>query len=533
MTTLNVISRRQSQAGSILPTTLMLGLGLMYGVAGVVNLGFNQDSLAKKTSEKIATSFTTQYLADRNYMVLGEIVTASSSAIPFPNSTYTISDPDSCLAGRDAGPGGYGPEIEDNVDASEFSLDHIFAVSSPLSDSLAVPNTTAGVNRSSIIEYKGREVIFLKLSSGATFVPDELGESPMLNVFGHFWMRINSEEILNNTSGNEGVRFRLLKHTNASAADPIELYLQYTPRVPVTPSGGTFKVFASAASSPGPISSTAASFKTFNSSGRNYLDNEWLSISFWVTKAFNQNPEIGLHISDRGLATSTPAFSGQLYDQAASSSGQITFSSSNRQVPFESGSTFTIGGPLANASGVTLTSASANQIGLRLATFRLWQSNNATSTTVAASALSAIQELIEFDARFPGAELSHASMPTLLREGGGNFRLAHYTTFDIDGDGRPSLSNSGDDWRLNVPAWQPNETLYYGYLASAANDIELEVDYISGNASTADAFVHGGPPSSINNYVIHSCDENGYLISLKQRRYLRSEDDEVILWSEE
>ena len=38
--------RKANQTGAILPVVLLLGMGLMIGVAGVVNLGFVQDDLA-------------------------------------------------------------------------------------------------------------------------------------------------------------------------------------------------------------------------------------------------------------------------------------------------------------------------------------------------------------------------------------------------------------------------------------------------------------------------------------------------------
>ena len=507
----------------------MLGLGLMYGVAGVVNLGFSQNEQAAEQREKIVTSFTTQYLSDNNFQRLGGLANATRLAqIPFPSSAIDLqtllNDANSCLTDQASNREGYG-QVRDQG-AAGFTLANLYPVTTPTlsgdSTKTNIPGNDSGGD--SIIEYAGREVYYLTLASGNQLEPITLGEEPMNNVFGHFWVRFTNAVQENFGSAAEKVRIPLFVHLRPPSASPgLSLYLEHdqfdglSADDPVN--SNPFRGIVLLASAPGltaasvslpaydtvPISTEYPDGKRYN-----HTDNEWLSVSFWVTKAPNQPPQLGLHITDRGR-------------YLLNSASGLSFSAGSSPFAFERNSGYRIGdhatlyaGPnvLTNSSG-----SNPNEIGLQLATFRVWQKTTGIShSAVSASAPETIEALMEFDAKYPGDYFSRDEMPPLLREFNGNFNLVHYTTFDKTQDDS-SLSLSG----LNTPLWQPTRSQFN---ASTAGGQFIDSTTISGNASSAEPFGaggHAGPPSPDQTYMIHSCDENGYRTTIKKRRYTRDQ----------
>ena len=523
-----------NQIGSILPVTLMLGLGLMYGVAGVVNLGFSQNEEAAAQRERLVASFTTQYLNDHDFRKLGstDLNNASRLAqIPLPSSAYVLTSSNSCLADRPSNREGYGA-LRDPGSAGLTLADVRFVAEPTSTTTVTVPGNTDAADGEieSAIEYVGREVFWLTLASGAQLEPEALGEEPRNNLFGHFWVKVTEEAWSNFASGTEKVRIPLLTHLQPPSATPgLEIFLEYDPYNTIgSPSGSDafrgVRVLARDESSSSPLTLNVASapLESYNGDGDyNHSDNEWLSVAFWVTKSPKERPKLGLYITDRGRSSINNTVD------------NLEFGSANSPVAFNINSRYLIGGlaKFLDGSGNEVTGDSmysASKIGLKVSSFRVWQKyTNILHASVSASASQAIEDLMEFDARYPGDYFDSAEMPTLLREGAGNFNLVHYTTFDKtrsdSTDPRESSLSNGRNRLL----WQPS--LGDKSYASTSASVTLESRVIGGNAGSADLFGnggHAGPPSPNQVYLIHSCDENGYTTLKKVRRYVRNRTTE-------
>ena len=515
---------RIKQIGSILPVTLMLGLGLMYGVAGVVNLGFSQNEEAAAQRERLVASFTTQYLNDHDFRKLASLDNASRLAqIPFPSSSFVLTDTNSCLAAKPSNREGYG-HLRDPESAGFTVSDLRFVTDPTLAADISIPgNTKSG---DSAIEYVGREIFWLTLASGAQLEPETLGEEPRNNLFGHFWVRVTEEAWANFASGTEKVRIPLLTHLHPPSSTPgLTIFLEYDPydtsgSPPNSDAFRGIRLLAEDNSGGSPLLSLNAAslgLNSYDAAGYNHSDNEWLSVSFWVNKAPNQRPELGLHLTDRGLSTDFLMASG------------LTFGSANSSVPFPIGSRYLIGGHATFLDGLENivpgdSVYSPNSVGLNLATFRVWQKyTNILHTSVSASANQTIKELIEFDSKYPGDYFNSAEMPDLLQEGAGQLSLVHYTTFDKTRSDSTDPKDSSLSNGKNRLLWQPS--LGDESYASTSAAVTLESRVIGGNASSAELFGdggHAGPPSPNQVYLIHSCDENGYTTLKKTRRYTRS-----------
>ena len=515
-----------AQQGAILPVVLLLGMGLMIGIAGVVNLGFVQDDLAKAERAAIDSAIATQFLTDYQQFEIGRLGAPSGARLPFPtdpavSGTFHTSFSDanlSCFAtGASAsneleyvsrGFGNWGDGL-----FTPFTLGQVV----PVSANQKIIPEISDTNAFFLTEYGGRDIHYLTVPSAAGHIElRRLGETDVDRFFAHIWFRLPAFSSMGDFGHpNYGsVAVPLLTHSSSATAIPKIQWIARASGIPGMPdiavnrsgSEDTVDMYLEMVINSGGTGIVASSASQLRSDRL-----EWHAASIWYD---GPNNSVWTQVRHRGVsAASAPA--GQL----ASGPTGLTI---NRNGRFDLGNRSaqpTPGAFINAASGINAASSSFD-----IATVRVWL--EPSGITTASNAESVADGLFEMDTYRPGdwfvMDTSPGDLPFNLGE------PDSYITLDSD---QALVALSGSE-RLITSDWQP----IFGQ--PVAINVQLGTSspaQIGGNPDSYERLEHGGPPSSTHYYVYHSCDENGYQFVERVRRFTRGAgtDDQQVEWFEE
>ena len=485
------------QKGAILPVVLLLGMGLMIGVAGVVNLGFVQDDLARAERAAMDSAIATQYLSDYQQVLIsqasGSGIASGANAgqpqgalIPFPVSGTPLfasatNAASSCFATGDSfynrGQGEFGagkttPFTLGDVRPVDFEIDP---------DSLDIGFDLQGKSPSYLIEYMGRRFHAITLGSGTQRIElSRLGETDIDSLYAHFWVKLQLPAGIGAASTASVPLFANV----ASGATGPAIFLKLT--AASSGAGADYRLDPVIAGASHPTNSTGTMDRV-----------EWLSVHFWFSAPSDR---VWYRIKQRGFNVG----------------GGI-----ERTIPvnfnLERNSAFYVGHiPGITAGGPIITNAEQP---FDMATVRVWLEPPISNASGAAAFA---DSLMQMDTRRPGGEFNVTTGPGALSIAIGE--PESYVTLDSP-DALVPL-NSG---QLIASEWQPlfGQPIVFG---SATGP------YVAGgNPSSNNELERGGPPASEQLYVFHSCDEQTYQFVQRTRRYTRGAGgvDQQVEWQEE
>lgn len=507
------------QKGALLPVILLLGIGLMTGVAGVVNLGYVEADLAAAERVALDGDIAAQYLTDYQEFEGSRFTTTQTAKIPFPKTLSVgnygaTADSDNCFK-SDSGQyqstlgGLWGSHTAD----LPYTLDQIY----PVNDgTISLPEITdSSVHY--LTQYGGRDVHFLTIPSGANDRVElrQLGETDVDRFFAHIWFRLPALPRMGDGGDpNYGsIAVPLLTHSSATNAVPTMQWIVRASGIPMMPhlalngsqTEDAVDMHLELVISSGVSGVTLPSPAV----GRRSDRLEWHAASIWYDGPSNS---IWSQIRHRGVL-------------AASAGSQ--WASGPADITIDQGSDFYIGNreDLAH-TGDFLNIGSGS---FDISTVRVWLE---PPFTTSASAAELADGLFKLDAYEPGARFVSSSTPVEFP-----FTLDEpnsYVTLDSDA-ALIALSGPG---RLITSKWQPLFGQPFA-MGSTAIGVSSPVR-VGGNPDTlpSDILRHGGPPTSIQYYVQHSCnqaDPSSYRFVDRERRYVRGAEDgdEKVFWSDQ
>ena len=513
------------QKGAILPVVLLLGMGLMTGVAGVVNLGFVQDDLARAEREALNSAISAQYLIDGRLFESARFDNPQGARIPFPSSNLTVHQRDwgnlSCFrtTGTSAstglpipaatnsdyisiGKGNFGMGLGTPSAPTNYTIGQITPVNG---GSRSAPGQV-GTNSFALTQYFGREVFSLRIASGSDNRIElrRLNETAVDRFFAHIWFRLPA-----NLSGldylDSEMSIPLLTHLPASSSTQAA---QWT-IVATTESTGLKRVTLNTGI--GGLVSASASIATAANNPASF--NEWYSAAIYFDSTATNSS--WMELRRRG--------------ENHSSADESIYTTHSYSI--NPGGSFYLG-----ASGALPTplGASANYP-IDIATVRVWlEPSNVSSVTLASSAAEAIYFM---DMLRPGGFFS-ASSATPYLDGGlyPSVTLQEpdsYLTLDSE-KAQEVLVSIASGAYLITSAWQP----LFGQPIAIGDVTVNNVLPIGGNPDSlavGDRAEHGGPPSAHQLYLFHACDKGGYKFVQRTRRYTRGAgaNDQQVEWLEE
>ena len=497
----------------------------MTGVAGVVNLGFVQDDLARAERAAMDSSIATQYLTDFQQIENSREGDPSGARIPFPAGGIFFASgtnaSQSCFAlGESAdnasefisrGWGQWGANKSASAAASgatdstgqfrttPFTIGEVVPV---FASATSVPSQSSGQSYA-LTEYMARDVHYLTIASGTgnRIELQRLGETDVDKFFAHLWFRfeywkpsgmlaVASAPVLTIQSGANSIPLMQWVATATYASSPAHS---------LTGSSGQFDMSVGLTILSGASGVARPSASTQIQSDRT----EWFALSIWYDGPANT---VWTQVRHRGLPVALAAV-----PQLASGPNGITI---------DRGSLFSLGGASAPAPGGFTDTVDWP---INIATSRVWLEPNITTSLQAASVSDA---LFKMDTYRPGGFFNDPgtfSLPTYFR-----LEPDSYITLDSD----EGLITVGSD-QLITAEWQP----LFGQ-PIAIGDVIVGVsspEKVGGNPDSAQALERGGPPSPRHYYLYHSCDENSYQFVQRIRQYTRGAgaDDEQVEWLEE
>ena len=523
-----------------MPVVLLLGLGLMYGVAGVINLGIGQDEAARSEAADLASRIRTQYLTDFQHTELSKTPNrALGPLMPSPSGSQSLHQNTafrtSCFAigasaatasqYRRIGTGLFGAGVTYQADDGGYSLGQLVPVRKSL-DSDIFGQT--GKN-ASLVELRGRELSYFKIASGTGSSGDfillnQFGETGNDNIAAHFWLRLPS-----GASGD----YPLLTYATVAASNPVAAFDQHFQLV-IGGSGASATLKAITASGPTPE-------VVFNYPNERP---DWLSVGMVFRNSPAQNYSnqwLWYRLNDRLVSASLPT------------PIQIT-AASLPNFTFDRDSEFFIG-PVPDAASSS-TFVGSSPFDLDLATARLWKNRSLSSSSAATDwadgASDWIESLVGIDRSAPGADLSNLPAgllfsPTTMAKAPNSYLTAdsgESLTQLISSESYPvalsGLVPAGADVFINTPDWQPQrgEIFYIQRDPSGLQSQIIGSEIVGGNPNspfTNSEYEHAAPPASVQVYRIHTCDVNSYQVTTRKRRYTRGNvsTDQKVFWIEE
>ena len=532
------ISRTRSnriahQRGAILPVVLLLGMGLMYGVAGVVNLGFVQSDQAHAERKALEAAIATQYLIDEQFAELAKLGDSSGATIPFASGSTLFHDKPgartSCFATANLaaasteyikhGRGLFGDGLNYASASGGYALGQMVPVDYSVGESVSGTD----VQGSYLLYHLGREVNYLRFSGGDSgthgdyLLFDRLGETDVDSLFAQFWVRAGIH-----SDGN--FQYPLFSIVSASGADYVPEF-----QLILDSNNTTQRVYS--------VVNGASSAEQASASDTNRLD--WLLVSLWV-RTTPGNQRLWFQVQPRGEVTSNET-SPTFMAAAAATLGSFEM---------RRGGEFMMGPIPAIAGGVTgdYLTASHYDLDIELAAARIWLEPQLavaadTSTQAVAAAGQFATDTYNADNRRPGGLFSESSGVGLITNATMRREPDSYVTFDGE-DALTPLVTSPDSIKaggagssyLVDPDWQPlsGQPIFHSP-GDVAPGIEIQV--VGGNPDdgagpSGDERNHGGPPASVQTYSLHSCGEDGYQSVTRKRRYTRGElaADEQVEW---
>ena len=498
--------RKANQAGAILPVVLLLGMGLMIGVAGVVNLGFVQDDLAAAERKAIDSAIATQFLIDYQQVALskpsglsirvpnenagepqGAIIPFPATETPATGTLLFASSPNaasSCFAvgdtfiTREKGQFGDGLETTYHIGQTrpvDYSIDP---------EPVEIGFDLKSEAPSFLIEHLSRRFYAVTLGSGSDRIElSRLGETDIDKFYAHFWIRLKLPAAA--ITGASAV-VPLFTNVASGATEPT---FQLKFKSEITSSGGADYSIT-------PIIPSASSALVSNSTG-NMDRQEWISVHLWFDSVLN---ELWYRVKQRGYTV------GGGVQQTLPASLTL-----NRNSQFTIGHVNSIA-----ASGSIITNADQS---FDVATVRVWLEPPISGASQAAGFA---DSLMNMDTRRPGGEFD-------VTTGVGQLSVAigepeSYITLNSN-DSLVSLGSG----QLVASEWQPlfGQPIVFGAASGPF--------YVGGNPDSSVELHRGGPPASEQIYLFHSCDEQGYQFVQRIRRYTRGAggSDQQVEWFEE
>lgn len=491
--------RKANQAGAILPVVLLLGMGLMIGVAGVVNLGFVQDDLAAAERKAIDSAIATQFLVDYQQVAISKASGASSyvrpqnagdptgAVIPFPTTGTPVfasatNAASSCFAvgntffNRENGMFGEGKETLYNIGQTrpvDFNIDP-----QPVDIGFDLQSEAP----SFLIEHLARRFHAITLGSGTDRIElSRLGETDIDALYAHFWVRL---QLPATAITGASATVPLFSNVASGATAPI-IHLKL--KGEITSSGGTDYSLTPV------IGGT-----TFTNQSTGNMDRfEWISVHFWFDSV---QDKVWYRIKQRGFTNS-----GGIEQNLPAT------------LVLDRDSRFTVGHlNSVSAAGPIITNADQS---FDVATVRVWLEPPISNASQAAAFA---DSLMNMDTRRPGGEFD-------VTTGVGQLSVAigepeSYVTLNSN-DSLVSLGSG----QLVASEWQPlfGQPIVYGAASGPF--------YVGGNPDSNVELYRGGPPASEQIYLFHSCDEQGYQFVQRIRRYTRGAGatDQQVEWFEE
>ena len=485
------------QKGAILPVVLLLGIGLMTGVAGVVNLGFVQDDLARAERAAMDSAISTQYLTDFQQIEISRLGQPRGAQIPFPTGGIFFASgagaDQSCFANGDRastkldfisrgwGEWGAGQSASSalNIPRTQpYTLGEVIPVFSS-----AAGVATQSANSYALTEYLARDIYYVTLGASANTRIElrRLDDTDVDEFFAHIWFRIPGL-----LGASLPIAVPIFTVSAASSGLPDIQWIaaasgNSNSGLSVT---GTTKKFDMHVGLTIRSGSTGFSRPSAAVQLRSAYD-EWHALSIW----YHENT-VWTQIRHRGEPENSPNVG----------EPQITSGPVGYTINYDGN--FYIGGKSDQSEDGDFINTLTQP--LDIATVRVWLEPNIVSAS------SVADSLFEMDTYRPGGFFDSTSgLPLALNE------PASYVTFD---------SNNGliplDGGDLITSEWQPKfgQPVVIGDVTMTASSPEK----IGGNPDSSEPLQRGGPPSPRHYYLYHSCDENGYQFVQRVRQYTRS-----------
>ena len=517
--------RKVNQAGAILPVVLLLGMGLMIGVAGVVNLGFVQDDLARAERTAMDSSIATQYLTDFQQIQNSREGVPNGARIPFPAGGIFFASGtnanQSCFAlGASAGNasefisrgwGQWGANKSASAAANgaagstglirtaPYTIGEIIPV---FASATSVPSQSNGQSYA-LTEHMARDVYYLTIASGSGNRIDlqRLGETDVDKFFAHLWLRfeywkpsdlltVASAPLLTIQSGANAIPLMQWIATATYASSPTHS---------LTGSSGQFDMSVGLT-----IQSGASGVARPSASTQIQSDlTEWFALSIWYDGPANT---VWTQVRHRGLPVTL--------------AGTPQLTSGPSGITIDRGSKFSLGSASAPTPGDFTDTVDWP---INIATSRVWLEPNITTSLQAASVSDA---LFQMDTYRPGGFFNDSgtfALPAYFRS-----EPDSYITLDSD-EGLIAVGSGS----LITADWQPllGQPIAIGDVVPGVSSPEK----VGGNPDSAQPLERGGPPSPRHYYLYHSCDGNSYQFVQRTRLYSRGvgANDEQVEWLEE
>lgn len=493
--------RKANQAGAILPVVLLLGIGLMTGVAGVVNLGFVQEDLARAERQAIDSAIANQYLIDYQQIRISQSSAsdpnsgqANGAQLPFPVAASTLGSfsnaTDSCFYRGDGfyrrERGGYETGTLTDYDIGDIRPVQVELELEPdpgaSGEWLLAGKADSYQSPAYFSEYIGPRLHAIRLGSGTDRIElRRLGETDVDRFYAHFWVRMQVA-----SSGPSEAPLLTYRDTMNNPLGTPEIQLKF-----ITQASGADVTYSIQ-----PIVNSSALASVSSEESRVY---DFVSVHLWLDAPNNQ---LWYRVKTRG-----------------NNAGEDNFVSTIPIPGLNRNSEWVIGHVQnAAASGPVVVDADRP---FEVASVRVWLEPPFNS---ASAAEDFADSLIMMDTRRPGGEFVSSGVVAPLSEAVGE--PDSYITLNSD----TSLVTLGPgNGSLVASDWQPlfGQPIVFG---SATEQI-----MVGGNPDSLNDIERGGPPASEHVYVFHACDENGYRFVQRIRRYTRGAGatDQQVEWIEE
>ena len=494
----------------------------MTGVAGVVNLGYVEADLAAAERAALDGDVAAQYLTDYQEFQASRLTATQTAQIPFPTTSSVgnygaTADSDNCFK-SDSGQyqstlgGLWGSHTAD----LSYTLDQIYAVND---GSISLPEITDS-SVYYLTQYNGRDVHFLTIPSGSNDRIElrQLGETDIDRFFAHIWFRLPAFRAMGDDplAVSTSVSIPLLTHSSSTGGLPTMQWIAVASGQMGIYGDGDIAINGSPVHDSVNmhlklvIASGVAGVPKPGSAVQLLSDRfEWHAASIWYD---GPNNSVWSQLRHRGVS---------------SAAAGVQWTSGPSGITIDRDSDFFIGN-----NGSALTGGQFLSIGtgpFDIATVRIWLEPPVTSSSTAAALADG---LFTMDAYRPGSRFNVSSAPDTLP-----FALEEpntYVTLDADA---ALVAVSGSE-RLITSKWQPlfGQPFAMGSAAIGASSPMR----VGGNPDTlpSDILHHGGPPTSIQHYIQHSCnqsDTSSYRFVERERRYVRgaADGDEKVFWSDQ